>query len=137
MLITRETDYALRILRALAHGEQRTTAQLAQSEQIPHQFAYKILKKLQKGGIVRIQRGSDGGCILAVELDQLTLLQLIQVMEQDATLSACMRPGYSCHWRREHGDAVCYTHIYLASIQKKLDEELASHSLKKVLFGNN
>ncbi len=54
MLITKETDYALRILRALADGRRLTTAQLAQNEQIPQQFAYKILKKLQRGGLVRI-----------------------------------------------------------------------------------
>ncbi len=136
MFITRETDYALRILRALAHGEQRTTAQLAQSEQIPHQFAYKILKKLQKGGIIRILRGADGGCILAAELDQLTLYQLIQVMDQDAVVSVCMKPGYLCHWRKAHGDAVCHAHVYLASLQQKLNQELAAHSLQKVLFGN-
>lgn len=136
MLITKETDYALRILRALAQGEQRTTAQLAQSEQIPHQFAYKILKKLQKGGLIRILRGADGGCILAAGLGQITLYQLIKVMEQDATVSVCMRPGYLCSWRKGHGDAICHTHLYLASVQDKLNHELAAHSLQKVLFGN-
>ncbi|HWP50354.1 MAG TPA: Rrf2 family transcriptional regulator [Clostridia bacterium] len=136
MLITKETDYALRILRALAHGEQRTTAQLSQSEQIPHQFAYKILKKLQKGGMVRILRGADGGCILALGLDQITLYQLIQVMEQDTAVSVCMLPGHLCQWRQAHGNTVCHTHLYLTSVQKKLNQELAMHSLQKVLFGD-
>lgn len=136
MFITKETDYALRILRALAHGEQHTTAELAKSEQIPHQFAYKILKKLQKGGIIRILRGAEGGCILAAGLDQITLYQLIQVMEQDSAISVCMQPGYLCQWRKAHGDTVCHTHLYLASVQNKLNQELAAHSLQKVLFGN-
>ena len=43
MVITRETDYALRILRALLDGELHTVGQLAQDELLPQAFAYKIL----------------------------------------------------------------------------------------------
>ena len=46
MVITKETDYALRILRALTDGELHTVGQVAQSEFLPQAFAYKILKKL-------------------------------------------------------------------------------------------
>lgn len=136
MLITKETDYALRILRALAHGERRTTAQLACGEQIPHQFAYKILKKLQKGGVIQIIRGADGGCSLAADLDKVSLYQLIQMMEQRATISNCTNAEYQCQWRKAHNDAICHAHIFLVSIQNKLNQELDAHSLQKVLFGN-
>ena len=46
MVITRETDYALRILRALLDGKLHTAGQIAQDELLPQAFAYKILKKL-------------------------------------------------------------------------------------------
>lgn len=135
MLITKETDYALRILRALADGKRLTTAQLAQNEQIPQQFAYKILKKLQRGGLVRILRGSDGGCMLATGLDQVSFLQLMQTMEEDSFLSSCMKPGYRCKWCEKHYDTVCRVHVHLSSIQNKLNRELNSHSLNEVIFG--
>lgn len=135
MLITKETDYALRILRALADGERITAPQLAQAEQIPQQFAYKILKKLQKGGLIRILRGADGGCTLAVPLEQASLFQLMQIMEEDAAVSSCMRPGYQCLWCKAHGDTVCRVNVHLAAIQKKLDEELKAHNLQEILFG--
>ena len=45
MVITRETDYALRILRALLDGKLHTAGQIAQDELLPQAFAYKILKK--------------------------------------------------------------------------------------------
>ena len=57
LLITRETDYALRILRALSDGELLTAKALTQKEAVPHQFAYKILKKLEGAGLIRITRG--------------------------------------------------------------------------------
>ncbi len=135
LLITKETDYALRTLRALSGGNRLTTAQLAKNEQIPQQFAYKILKKLQKGGLVRIQRGADGGCSLAAELNQVTFLRLVQIMDDDASVSSCMKAGYQCGWCKAHGDTVCHAHLELASIQNKLNQELAAHNLQEILFG--
>lgn len=135
MLITKETDYALRILRALADEERVTAPQLSQAEQIPQQFAYKILKKLQKGGLIRILRGADGGCTLAGQLEQVSLFQLMQIMEEESAVSSCMRPGYQCSWCKAHGDTVCWVNVHLAAIQKKLDEELEAHNLQEILFG--
>lgn len=136
MFITRETDYALRILRALADGEQHTAVSLAEYEQIPLQFAYKILKKLEKGGVLRIVRGAGGGCSLTNGLDQITLYQLMRIMGEDAFVSSCMRPGYQCQWCQEHEDAVCRAHLHLLEIQRTLDRELDSHSLQEIFFGN-
>jgi Rrf2 family protein len=135
MLLTKETDYALRILRALADEERVTAAELARGEQIPHQFAYKILKKLHKGNLIHITRGADGGCSLATKLHEVSLLQLMQIMEEDSALIACMRPGYQCTWCKAHNDTVCKAHIHLSAIQEKLNEEFSAHSLQKILFG--
>ena len=57
MLITREADYALRILRALSGGEQVKAAEICERERLPQQFVYKILKKMEQAGLVRIARG--------------------------------------------------------------------------------
>ena len=50
MIMTRESDYAVRILRALAGGEKMTVGRICEAEFVPVQFAYKILKKLAKCG---------------------------------------------------------------------------------------
>ena len=64
MVITRETDYALRILRALLDGKLHTAGQIAQDELLPQAFAYKILKKLEKAGLVgwSAERRAAAGC---------------------------------------------------------------------------
>ena len=61
MLITRETDYALRILQSLLNGEKKSVGEISEQELIPQQFAYKIIKKLSQAGFVQILRGADGG----------------------------------------------------------------------------
>ena len=62
MLLSRETDYALRILQSLLDGERKATGDISTSEMIPQQFAYKIIKKLSRAGLIEITRGVDGGC---------------------------------------------------------------------------
>lgn len=88
MLITRETDYALRVLRALSEGEQLTAGDISEQQMVPKPFAYKIIKKLSKAGFVRITRGADGGCRLAVGLDKVTLYDLMAAMEEDSAVIA-------------------------------------------------
>jgi Rrf2 family protein len=135
LIITKETDYALRILRTLANGRRLTTSEIARCEQVPKQFAYKIIKKLQKGGIVSILRGADGGCALAADLESITMRRLMHTMEEDSSVCSCMKPGYKCNWRRAHGGSVCHAHAYLISVQKKIDGEFEAHNLKEILFG--
>ena len=133
MVITRETDYALRILRALLDGELHTAGQIAQEELLPQAFAYKIMKKLEKSGLVAVVRGPAGGCRLAADLDKTSLYDLMVAMGERSDLSSCMDPDYSCSWRSCHGG--CGVHCKLLEIQKKLDTELQSHSLQEILAG--
>ena len=61
MIITKETDYALRILRVLLDGEKHSVAEMSETELIPNQFAYQILRKLSAGNLVQVSRGALGG----------------------------------------------------------------------------
>lgn len=133
VLITRETDYALRVLRALSEGEQLTAGDISEQQMVPKPFAYKIIKKLSKAGFVRITRGADGGCRLAVGLDKVTLYDLMVAMEEDSAVIACMEPGYSCPWREAHGG--CMVHCRLGLVQQRLHEELRGHTLQELIFG--
>ena len=136
LLITRETDYALRILRALSGGEQVTTADICQRELLPQQFAYKILKKLERAGLVQITRGTIGGCRLIADLKKVSLYDLTEIMETDQRISTCMQPGFQCAWRQKCGSK-CMVHNQLLQIQSVLDTELRTHSLHQMLFEGN
>lgn len=80
MIITKETDYALRILRVLLDGEKHSVAGMSETELIPNQFAYQILRKLSAGNLVRVSRGALGGCELSCDLDATSLYDLMGVM---------------------------------------------------------
>lgn len=134
MLITREIDYTLRILRALAGGEQLTVRDLNQREQLPQQFAYKILRKLQRAGWVQVARGADGGFRLRADLAAVNLYDLMVLMEADLRVNACMDEDYDCSWQRQHGGP-CRAHYQLEALQDGLNGLLRAQSLQRVLFG--
>ena len=132
MLITRGTDYALRILQNLLDGERRSVGEISQKEFIPQQFAYKITKKLAKAGFIQITRGVDGGCRLNQDLSTVSLYDLITAIEGSYEVNACMDPDFTCPRRQSGG---CSVHPQLLAIQKTLNDQLRSHTLASILTG--
>ena len=65
MMITRESDYAIRIIRALKdEGELLPLEQICQRELVPETVCIQDTEKLERSGLVSIRRGAGGGCIL-------------------------------------------------------------------------
>lgn len=134
MLITKETDYALRILRSLSCKECLTVGELSFRESLPQKYAYKIVKKLERAGFIRIMRGVNGGCMLDADLSTVSLYDLSAAMEEKGQISSCMNASYECDWRQAH-DGLCTIHEQLFKIQKAVDREFSSKSLHWILFG--
>ena len=131
MLITRETDYALRILRALFDGEKMSVAQISEQESIPSQFAYKILKKLSRAGMVEILRGVNGGYRMSPESDQSTILDVIRVVEGEPLLLDCLEPDAQFAACRRVTD--CRLQREFSRVQQILLKELAAKPLRELI----
>ena len=121
MLVTREMDYALRILRALYQKGQLSAAVIAQEEHMPKAITLKILKQLHTAGLVASRRGPNGGYLLKRSCEQLTLWELFRLLGESMTLNRCQRPGYRCE-NRLAGD--CGRRTELTRVQRVLDAEL-------------
>ena len=126
MLVTREIDYAMRIIRALRGGEQLTAAAVAEREQMQRPVALKILKRLTAAGIVESRRGAGGGYRLRRPPEGLTLYDLFEVLKKPPLLNRCQEAGYRCE---NHPDGDCGTCRELNRIQAILDAELKRTSL--------
>jgi Rrf2 family protein len=81
--LSARVDYALRAAAELAAaGEGPVTAdQLAEAQGIPVKFLETILGQLRRAGLVRSQRGPDGGYWLARRADEISLADIIRVIE--------------------------------------------------------
>jgi Rrf2 family protein len=83
MRLSARADYALRAAIEIANiGEGHVTAeQVARAQQIPVKFLETILTQLRRAGLVRSQRGPDGGFWLARPADEITLADIIRAID--------------------------------------------------------
>ena len=110
MFITRECDYAVRVVRALWGESRLSVSDICEKEAITAPFAYKILKKLQKAEIVRRDiRGVHGGYSLNRGLDELTLYEVYSAIDPEMFIIECLDPKYNCV-RDGQGGLPCLVH---------------------------
>jgi Rrf2 family protein len=84
MHVTAKADYAVRAVIELAdsaQGAPRKVDEVAKAQGIPVSFLENILTQLRSSGIVRSQRGPEGGYWLAHPADEVTLAQIIRAVE--------------------------------------------------------
>jgi Rrf2 family protein len=83
MRLSARADYALRAaIELAASGEGHVTAeQLAKAQQIPAKFLEAILTQLRRAGLVRSQRGPDGGFWLARPAGDISLADIIRAID--------------------------------------------------------
>lgn len=86
MQVSARADYALRAAAELARAEVEGTGPLkgewiSEKQEIPKKFMENILLGLKHSGIVRTQRGATGGYWLARPAAEVTLADVIRVVE--------------------------------------------------------
>ena len=84
MHVTAKADYAVRAVVELANSNQqspRKVDDVAQAQGIPVSFLENILTQLRSAGVVRSQRGPEGGYWLAKPADEINLAQIIRAVE--------------------------------------------------------
>jgi Rrf2 family protein len=84
MHVTAKADYAVRAVVELSDSSQdapRKVDDIAQAQSIPVSFLENILTQLRSSGIVRSQRGPEGGYWLAHPADEVNLAQVIRAVE--------------------------------------------------------
>jgi Rrf2 family protein len=82
--ITTKSPYALSALVELhRHGHDGPVpiAELARRREIPVQFLEQLFATLRRAGIVRSQRGVKGGYTLARPADEITVIELVEVLD--------------------------------------------------------
>ena len=91
--INRQTDYAVRVLLALAkRGEDaRLSSREIQREMlIPIALISRIVAQLARAGLVKTFPGRDGGLMLPRPAAQITLRHVVEAFEGPILLSECL-----------------------------------------------
>ena len=131
MLLTKECDYGIRIIRALAGYEKKTVEAICDSEHVPAQYAYKILKKLEHNGFVQSWRGRDGGYQLIKPSHTFTLYDIVHAVNENLFIFECLREDVYCS--RNDPKQLCSIYLELERIQKSLTDEMQRKTMDKLL----
>jgi Rrf2 family protein len=85
--LSSKIEYALLALLELASYPSRkqplTINQISARQPIPERYLEQILTNLRRGGVIQSQRGSKGGYVLAREPWQITLLEIVTLVQGD------------------------------------------------------
>ncbi|BAZ32653.1 BadM/Rrf2 family transcriptional regulator [Cylindrospermum sp. NIES-4074] len=83
--LSAKVEYALLALLELAshHGKKvpLTMSEMTAKQPIPERYLEQILTNLRRAGVVQSQRGSKGGFVLVREPWQITLLEIVTLVE--------------------------------------------------------
>jgi Rrf2 family protein len=95
MKLSAKADYAVRAVLVLAAQDTDRPIKgesIARAQDLPLKFVENILGELKHAGMVASQRGPEGGYRLAVPADELTVAEVIRVVDGPIAAVAGVRP---------------------------------------------
>ncbi len=120
--INRKTDYAIRVVLALARqGEDAllSTSQVQTEMLIPKALCIRVVAELVKGGFIVTFPGREGGLKLARPAAEINLRQVVTFFEENFTVSECLHGGGTCPF-----DHACPVRCRWARLQALILKEL-------------
>ncbi len=123
--LNKRTDLALRAMEELCVRETRVAGpELAEALKTTRQYLPQILNPLVKARWVRSTPGPNGGYETLVQLEDLSVLQLIELMEGPTDNGTCVLNGNTCPQ-----DDLCALHGAWQHARAALMEELGDLTL--------
>ena len=93
MRLSTRSEYGLRAIAALAKthdGQPVPLREIASSETISEQYLEQIFVDLRRGGFVRSVRGAKGGYLLARQPEEISVGEVLGVLEGDLAPYDCV-----------------------------------------------
>jgi len=93
--LTKKTDYSILALSYMAQRPQSvcTAREIAEQFHVPSALLMNVLKTLCQGELVRSLRGAKGGYTLAMPAEQISLADIIAVIEGPVRFVQCAARG--------------------------------------------
>jgi Rrf2 family protein len=101
--------------------------EIARGENISEKYLSLIIIPLRGVGLVNSVRGANGGYNLSKDPSQITLKEIVDVLEGDCTLVDCVKNPASCP-----RVPTCASHDVWAIVGEKISETLSSITLEKL-----
>ncbi len=135
MRITSESDYALRILTAMAlHDKLADAKTISEETSVTQRFTLKILHKLVIGNIVKSHKGARGGYRLNLSPEKITLKMVIELIDGPIAIAKCVDSTECC--TLNHDKTACVYHHIFDTISTDLARRLEKITIADVINKN-
>lgn len=134
MKLSTRTRYGVRLMVALAiqYGKGPVFLKdIAKGEDISEKYLSLIIIPLRSVGLVNSIRGAHGGYNLSREPSQITLKEIVDVLEGNCSLVDCVKNPSSCS-----RVPICASHDIWAAIGEKISETLSAITLETLVKMN-
>lgn len=148
MLISTRSRYALRALARMARmnsgGKDNpvSLSELSEQEQVSVRYLEQIFGLLRSSGLVKGKRGPGGGYVLGMSPSEITLFDVVDVLETDFLPATCMvgetscSPGSGRDDRRCALEEVCVTRPLWMTLREMYYSYMKDLSLQDLVEGN-
>ncbi len=127
MRINRRTDYAVRVMLALAehpYGDRLSTQSIQDTMLIPRAFLERIIAELSRAKLILTFPGPNGGIQLYREPETITLRHIWEAIEGPLMISDCLQSPDECPLHED-----CPVHGYWGRLQQAMQRELDAMSI--------
>lgn len=134
MNISTRGRYGLRACVEIALNAERgpvRVSSIAREQKIPVSYLEQILNKLRRGGVIKSVRGSKGGYLLNKPKDEITVREIIEVLDGPFAVADCSKdrcPRETCV-----GTESCVARLLWRKLEDNLDNFLGSVTLEDLL----
>ncbi len=126
MILTKTTEYAVRVLAFMANSKKSLLSARYLHEQlsIPYKYLTRIMTDLAKNGYLLSVKGREGGYKIVKDLKNISLADIVQSVEGMESFNSCILGFNECSDSKP-----CAMHSIWESNKKNLIHTLESTSL--------
>jgi Rrf2 family protein len=135
-MLSRKTRYAMNALVYLGGLDNRhpvPIAEIARASNAPRKFLETILLELKKAGILASKRGKGGGYYLLKHPKQVTLAEVMSVLDGPLALIPCASSRYYEPCKECKSEEACGMRFFFLELRQKTDAVLKRATLKKII----
>ena len=128
--ITKSVEYAFLGLKYIAENSCSrvvSTAEMSKELGMPYDLLAKIMQKLVKDNIITSVQGTKGGYSLMRNPEDISLLSVIDALDQNIQIADCFTPG-DCN-----RNGSCCLQSPLFNIQEKIKVLFSKTTLKEII----
>lgn len=105
-----------------------TSIEIAEAVKVSPNYIFKIMRQLVKAGFAKQHRGASGGYTLELAPKDISLWDIILLMEPKTRINRCLEDDKYCSTNNVDG---CLVHFIYADFQKRFEKYFKSIIIKE------